>query len=110
MEVMNTPKENSNSPQHPAPQHGLWQGEMGKGLEEESIARSVPTAGVWTSSTASLSIRFGVCCEGRGLFAVRQTSCSVTGKGVCRISSPRQEENHPSSQIQGTGTFLHLPD
>lgn len=91
MEVMSAPKEKSDSPQHPAPQHVPWQGEMGKSLEEESMARSVLTAGVWTSSTASLSIKFGVDCEGCGLFAVRQTSCPATRKGVCRISSPRQE-------------------
>lgn len=77
---MNTTKENSNSPQHPLPEHAPWQGNLGEDLEEENEEISpggapfllpVQGAGGGQGAPHPLALRFGVGCEGRGLFAIR---------------------------------------
>lgn len=80
MEVMNTTKENSNSPQHPAPEHAPWQGNLGEDLEEENeeispggapFLLSVQGVGCGQGAPHPLAMWFGVGCEGHGLFAIR---------------------------------------
>lgn len=97
MEVMNTAKENSTSPQRPAPEHAPWQGNVGEDLEEENkeippVARNVLAVGGEQAASHPSASHFGVGCKGRGLFAI----------GRYNISSCREEGQF----LQGLQAFL----
>lgn len=105
MEVMNTPKENSKSPQHPAPQHVPWQGKLGKGLKRKALQGLCSQQGGGQVALHPSAANFGVCCKGHGLFAARQTSCPAVRKGVYRISSPDRSRITQAARYQSLTHF-----
>lgn len=89
---MSTAKENSNSAQHS--QHGPWQGELGKGLEEESIARvcseqqhCIPQHQIW-------GVLWGLwfVCSKANILSCHEEGCQQDLLPMTGVKSPRQTD------------------
>lgn len=123
MEVMNTMQENSNGPQHPAPEHAPWRGNLGE-IWRRKMRRFIlvelpfcclcKERGV--EKQQSIPRHRGLGLVARTMVCLQEgnvTSLPAGRKGgfyrVPKPSSPSPEQIDPGSWMPVTEPFSHLP-